>query len=80
MAYGQELQMRDEGIIGGGEENHSLNMRRRAMIMRCQFEGAMSSETRRLIDEEHERVVVRRRAPPKDDMWGGFFCIYYHKN
>ena len=69
-----------EGVVVSGEENHSLEVRRRATIVRRQFEGAMSSETRRLIDEEHKHVVVRRRAPHKDDMWGGFFCIYYHKN
>ena len=47
--------------VVGADENRSLDMRRRASIVRRQFEMSMSDETRRLIEEEHERVIVDRK-------------------
>ena len=77
MAYGQDVQMReqqrylprsggtcgddDDARDGNEDENRSLDVRRRASIVRRQFESSMSDETRRLIDEEHERVIVDRK-------------------
>ncbi|KAL3811412.1 hypothetical protein ACHAXA_005313, partial [Cyclostephanos tholiformis] len=60
VAYG------DANARGGDEgENRSLDLRRRATVVRRQLEGSMSDETRRLIEEEHERVIARRKR--RDD-------------
>jgi hypothetical protein len=37
-------------------ENHSLNIRKKAALLQSQFESTLSDETKQLINEEHERI------------------------
>ena len=37
-------------------ENHSLNIRKKAALIQSQFESTLSSETKQLLQEEHARV------------------------
>lgn len=48
--------LQSASVSGSNNENHSLNIRKKAAILQKQFESTLTSETLQLVDEEHERV------------------------